>query len=145
MLHLFGFHLPRTHHNYFLASSFTDIWRRINIPWKEFMAKVFFFPAFFALRGLGTGAALIAAAMGVFVATWVLHAYQVFWIAGSFPLSLPDAALWLTAGVLVAWNLRRDVNRARAAPPPCGGAKTSASGEHSKVTISTLPHTTPTI
>src|SRR5262249_41100363 len=54
MLHLFGFNLPRTHHNYFLASSFTDIWRRINIYWKDFMTKVFFFPAFFALRGWAT-------------------------------------------------------------------------------------------
>ena len=54
LFHLFGFELPRTHHNYFLASSFTDIWRRINIPWKEFMAKLFFFPVFFATRGWGT-------------------------------------------------------------------------------------------
>jgi hypothetical protein len=84
IFHLFGFALPRTHHNYFLASSFTDIWRRINIYWKDFMMKVFFFPAFFALRGLGTRAAVAVAALGVFVATWLLHYYQVFWMTG-FP------------------------------------------------------------
>lgn len=61
VLHLFGFKLPRTHDNFFLASSFTDVWRRLNIPWKDFMAKIVFTPAFFALRGLGTrGAAAVA-------------------------------------------------------------------------------------
>ena len=56
VFHLFGFELPRTHHNYFLASSFTDIWRRINIYWKDFMTKVFFLPAFFAPARLGDAA-----------------------------------------------------------------------------------------
>ena len=50
MLHLFGFNLPETHHSYFLASSFTDFWRRINIYWKDFMMKVFYYPAYFALQ-----------------------------------------------------------------------------------------------
>ena len=44
MLYLFGFHLPETHHRYLLASSFTDFWRRINIYWKDFMLKVFYYP-----------------------------------------------------------------------------------------------------
>jgi hypothetical protein len=113
LFRLFGFGLPRTHHNYFLASSFTDIWRRINIPWKEFMAKLFFFPAFFALRRLGERAAVVVAALWVFVVTWLLHTYQAFWIAGRFPLSVYDAALWLVVGVLVAWNLLRDLERSR--------------------------------
>lgn len=112
VFHLFGFRLPRTHHNYFLASSFTDIWRRINIPWKEFMAKVVFLPAVFALRGWGTRAAVAAACVLVFAATWLLHAYQVFWLTGAVPLSLSDAGLWLAAGVPVAWNLQRDLTRA---------------------------------
>jgi hypothetical protein len=113
IFHLFGFGLPRTHHNYFLASSFTDVWRRINIPWKEFMAKLFFFPAFFAARRLGTGAAIVVAALWVFVMTWFLHCYQVFWITGSVPLSPHDARLWFVVGILVAWNLWRDFVRAR--------------------------------
>lgn len=45
MLHLFGFDLPETHKRYLLAASFTDFWRRINIYWKDFMQKVFYFPA----------------------------------------------------------------------------------------------------
>jgi D-alanyl-lipoteichoic acid acyltransferase DltB (MBOAT superfamily) len=31
ILHLFGFNLPETHQLYFMAASFTDLWRRINI------------------------------------------------------------------------------------------------------------------
>jgi len=31
MLHLFGFRLPETHRFFYLASNFTDLWRRINI------------------------------------------------------------------------------------------------------------------
>jgi hypothetical protein len=113
ILHLFGFNLPRTHHNYFLASSVSDVWRRINIYWKDFMAKVFFFPTFFALRGGGTRLALAAASLGVFLATWLLHSYQVFWLRAELPLSGSDAALWLTAGVVVAVKLQFDLSAKR--------------------------------
>jgi hypothetical protein len=116
VFHLFGFGLPRTHHYYFLASSFTDVWRRINIYWKDFMTKVFFLPAFFVLRGWGTRTAATAAVLWVFLATWLLHTYQVFWLTGSLPLSLYDAGLWLAVAVLVAWNLQRDLARASRGP-----------------------------
>ena len=53
VLHLFGFRLPETHHLYFLASSFTDFWRRINIYWKDFMMKLVYYPSFFRLRRWG--------------------------------------------------------------------------------------------
>jgi hypothetical protein len=113
ILRLFGFELPRTHHNYFLADGVTDIWRRINVYWKDFMSTVFFMPAFFALRRLGTWGAVVAAALCVFLMTWLLHAYQVFWMTGGLPLRLYDAGLWLVVGVIVAWQLCRDVARAR--------------------------------
>lgn len=119
MFHLFGFALPRTHDNYFLASSFTDIWRRINIYWKDFMANVVFVPAFFGLRTWGTRSAAAAATLLVFLVTWLFHSYQVFWIAGTVPLSLYDGALWLGLGVLVAVNLQFDLARA-ARPKPRG-------------------------
>src|SRR5262245_40941669 len=76
MLHLFGFHLPETHHRYYLATSFTDFWRRINIYWKDFMLKVFYYPAYFQLRRWGPTPALIISTFFVFVVTWFLHAYQ---------------------------------------------------------------------
>jgi hypothetical protein len=105
MLHLFGFHLPRTHLNYFLASSVADIWRRINIYWKDFMAKVLFYPAFFKLNRWGPRVALPGAVLSVFMATWLLHTYQMFWLVGELPLTWKDAILWMSVGAAVAGNL----------------------------------------
>ena len=50
---LFGFNLPETHKHYFLASSFNDYWRRINIYWKDFMMKLFFYPVYMKTRNWG--------------------------------------------------------------------------------------------
>jgi len=59
MLYLFGFRLPETHNRYLLASSFTDFWRRINIYWKEFMQRIFYYPMVFRFRKLGTTRAMV--------------------------------------------------------------------------------------
>jgi hypothetical protein len=116
MLCLFGFNLPRTNNLYLLASSFSDYWRRINIYWKDFMVKVFYFPAFFRLRSLAATPRLLAATAYVFVVTWLLHSYQWFWIRGSFPVTGPDIVFWALLGFFVAANSLREakVGRARA-------------------------------
>lgn len=114
ILHLYGYALPRTHHWFFLASSFSDIWRRINIYWKDFMSKLFFMPAFFRLRGtLGDRWAIVAAVCWAFLATWLAHSWQAFWLLGAFPLTVLDAQLWLAAGSVVAVNALLDYRRAR--------------------------------
>jgi len=106
ILLLFGFDLPETHHRYFLASSFTDFWRRINIYWRDFLAKVFFFPIHDRLRRRGVGdrnprKALLLATAAVFLATWLLHAYQWFWLTGSWLFAWNDTLFWLILGALV--------------------------------------------
>ena len=73
LLHMFGFNLPETHHRYLLASSFTDFWRRINIYWKDFIMRLFFYPAFFVLKRLGTLRAIAIATLGAFFATCASH------------------------------------------------------------------------
>jgi hypothetical protein len=115
LLHLFGFNLPRTHHLFFMASSFSDIWRRINIYWKDFMTKFFFFPAFYFLRhrGASLGVGIVLAVFYVFVATWLLHSWQTFWLLGAFPLTANDAFLWLGVGVCVAINALLDARRGK--------------------------------
>ncbi|HXT29366.1 MAG TPA: hypothetical protein VN716_08810, partial [Vicinamibacterales bacterium] len=113
MLCLFGFRLPETHHLYYLASSFTDFWRRINIYWKEFMQKVFYYPAFFRLKRWGATPALIVSTILVFVATWLLHAYQWFWLRGSFLLTLPDMSFWGVLAVLVVLNSLWEIRHGR--------------------------------
>lgn len=113
MLGLFGFHLPETNHKYVLASSLTDYWRRINIYWKDFMQKVFYYPAFFALRSWGTTPALLLSTAFVFLVTWTLHAYQWFWLRGSFLLTAPDVVYWTILAGLMLGNSYWEISRGR--------------------------------
>ena len=113
LLHLFGFRLPETHHLYFLASSFTDFWRRINIYWKDFMMKLVYYPSFFRFRARGNVWALVAATIIVFIATWILHSYQWFWLRGGFPLTAQDGLFWSVLGALVVITALREMKRGR--------------------------------
>ena len=113
VLHLFGFNLPETHHLYLLASSFTDLWRRINIYWKDFIQKVFFFPVSFRLKHWGPIRAIAAATIVAFFATWVLHAYQTFWINGTWAFGWQDAAFWWILAALVLVNTLSEAKRGR--------------------------------
>ena len=116
MLHLFGYQLPATHHHYLLATSFTDYWRRINIYWKDFMVRIFFNPVVFRLKRWPQPVALAVGTATVFVATWVLHAYQWYWLLGSWGFSVPDALFWGILGLLVLVNVQLDARRR----PPLG-------------------------
>jgi D-alanyl-lipoteichoic acid acyltransferase DltB (MBOAT superfamily) len=111
MLHLFGFGLPETHRNYLLATGFTDYWRRINIYWKDFMVRVVFNPVVFRLKRWPRPASLAAATAVVFVVTWLLHAYQSFWLRGVWGFSAPDALFWGILGLLVMVNVQLDARR----------------------------------
>jgi D-alanyl-lipoteichoic acid acyltransferase DltB (MBOAT superfamily) len=114
MLHLFGFGLPETHHNYLLASSFTDFWRRINIYWKDFIQKIVFNPLYFPLsKRLGETRAIVAATAVAFFATWLLHSYQWFWIRGTFPIIWQDMAFWGVFGALLCVNMLLERSRGR--------------------------------
>jgi hypothetical protein len=118
MLHLFGFSLPETHRKYLLATGFTDYWRRINIYWKDFMVRVVFNPVVFRLKRWPRPTALAIATAVVFLTTWILHAYQSFWLRGAWGFSGPDALFWGILGLLVMVNVQRDVRRT-AAPQSC--------------------------
>jgi hypothetical protein len=113
VLHLFGFNLPETHHLYLLASSFTDLWRRINIYWKEFILKIFFYPVSFRLKHWGPIRALTAATILSFFATWVLHAYQTYWLRGTWAFSWQDAVFWWVLASLVLVNSLSEAKRGR--------------------------------
>jgi hypothetical protein len=124
MLCLFGFHLPETHRLYYLASSFTDFWRRINIYWKDFMMKLVYYPSFFRMRPLGNRIALVLATTIVFVTTWLLHSYQWFWLRGRFPITATDALFWGVLGGLVVVDTLREAARPRR--PRTGARRWSA-------------------
>ncbi|MEZ4701202.1 MAG: hypothetical protein R2834_12770 [Rhodothermales bacterium] len=104
MMCLFGFNLPETHKLYFLASGFNDYWRRINIYWKDFMMKMFFYPVFMRVRHWGETTALVFSTIVVFACTWLLHSYQWFWLQGAFPITVVDGVYWGVLGVMVAIN-----------------------------------------
>ena len=122
MLHLFGFQLPQTHHHYLLATGFTDYWRRINIYWKDFMVRLFFNPVVFRLKRWPQPAALAVATVTVFLATWFLHAYQWYWLRGSWGFTVPDALFWGILGALVLVNVQLDARRSRSHGPRATGA-----------------------
>lgn len=113
VLHLFGFRLPETHHRYLLSSNFSDLWRRINIYWKDFMMKVVYYPSFFRLRRFGHHRAVLLSTALVFVATWALHAYQWFWLLGEALWSATDMLFWAILGALVVWQTWRDARQPR--------------------------------
>ncbi|NIO08549.1 MAG: hypothetical protein GTO40_11300, partial [Deltaproteobacteria bacterium] len=58
---------PETNYRYFLASNFTDFWRRANIYWKDFMLKVVYYPTYFRLRKWDDTFRLIFATVLVFL------------------------------------------------------------------------------
>jgi hypothetical protein len=113
LLLLFGFNLPETNHRYFLASSFTDYWRRVNIYWKDFIMKVFFYPAFFRLKRYGAILAMVLATLFSFIVTWVLHLYQTWWLKGIVQVTLPDVLFWLILALLVLANSLWEAKRGR--------------------------------
>jgi hypothetical protein len=115
ILCLFGFNLPPTFNHYFLASSFTDMWRRMNIYYKDFMMLVVFNPIFLKSRRLGVEHRIVLATVCVFVVTWFLHSYQWFWLQGVFPVTDRDLVFWGFLGTAVAitsvWEIRRGRRR----------------------------------
>jgi hypothetical protein len=100
---LFGYDLPRTFNNYFLAYSFGDLWLRINIYWRNFMMKIFYLPLFFRLKHLGHTGIFLTIIL-VFVANFFLHAYQWFWIRGTVQVTQTDMIFWAVLGLLLACN-----------------------------------------
>lgn len=117
LLHLYGFRLPETHRLFYLAPSFTELWRRINIYWKDFMQKVVFAPAFYPLRRrVGDTWALTLATATVFFATWALHAYQWYWILGHKQISWTDSLFWGILGLILVITSHRELRRGRTRP-----------------------------
>ena len=107
LLHLFGFRLPETHKLYYLAHSFTELWRRINIYWTDFMTSAVFYPTYFKVKKMGQAAAVALSTSMVFLVTWLLHSYQWFWLRGGFPIHLQDILFWgILGGLVVAGALR---------------------------------------
>ena len=123
MLCLFGYDMPETNHRYFLAHSINDLWRRMNIYWKDFMVKIVYLPAYFKLRRGGTLRAELISTMLVVAATYFLHAYQFFWLKGKLRLAVNDALFWLILGSLMMVNVWIEFRNRNRPPRPGLGAR----------------------
>lgn len=112
IMHLFGYNLPDTHTGYYLSFSFVEFWRRINIYWKDFMQKLIFQPTFMALkkRNVEYMTSIVASMLVVFFLTWVLHAYQWFWLRGTVLFTAPDMLFWGVLAVLLVIQTWRDAS-----------------------------------
>ena len=102
---LFGYDMPETNRRYFQARGINDLWRRINVYWKDFMVKIVYFPAYFKLRKLGTLQAELLSTTLVIVVTWFLHAYQFFWLKGQLRVTAVDSLFWVILGSAMLANV----------------------------------------
>jgi hypothetical protein len=98
---LFGFQLPPIFHRYYLATGFSDMWRRTYIYWKDFLTKLFYYKFYFGLKKWGIEIASTLSLLMVFLITWILHSYQFFWLKGKFPITLVDGIFWSVFGLAV--------------------------------------------
>lgn len=121
LLHLFGFRLPETHKLYYLSHNFTELWRRINIYWKDFMMSLVFYPVYFRVKKWKPAVSLGIATACVFAATWLLHSYQWFWLRGGFPVTAPDVLFWGILGVLVVIGALRELKAVPVSRQASGG------------------------
>jgi hypothetical protein len=77
------------------------------------MMKVFYYPTYFKVRHWGSNGSLIFATAFVFFLTWFFHAYQWFWLRGTFLLTKPDMLFWFILACLVIVNTLYEANRGR--------------------------------
>jgi len=108
LMMMFGFSMPAPFGNFLLAFSFSEYWQKVNAYWRAFVLKIIYYPFYFKYRKKLKRNAVTLGIIIAFLASYVLHSYQKFWIAGSFSFQLTDLLYWMLLGLLVMWNYRRN-------------------------------------
>lgn len=103
-LQLFGFKFPLVFDHFYFAQGFTDLWRRINLYWRTFMMRVFYYPLVFRLKKFNTRIVLFYSTLVMFAVTWFLHSWQWYWIKGSFYLYPADMLFWGILGIVISFK-----------------------------------------
>ncbi len=101
-LTLFGFSLPEIFDNYFFATSFPDLWRRINLYWRDFITRVFYYPVLFKLKKIPIKMAILLTTLFMFFCTWFFHNWQWLWIKGKFVFNPNDILFWCFLGITIS-------------------------------------------
>ena len=113
LLHLFGFRLPETHKLYYLAHSFTELWRRINIYWTDFMMKTVFYPTYFQVKRLGPSTRAGALDLGGVRHDLDSALLSVVLAAGRVSDDVQDALFWGFLGALVVIGALKELKAVR--------------------------------
>ncbi|MEZ4886678.1 MAG: hypothetical protein R3E32_18260 [Chitinophagales bacterium] len=113
VLRLFGYNLPDIFNYMFLASSFSDLFRRINIYWKTFLMKICYYPVYFKLRKITPKYALLLSALITFFFTWFFHIYQWAWILGSNPIRPTSILYWGIFGILATVSMLMETKKTK--------------------------------
>ncbi|GAB4134570.1 MAG: hypothetical protein Fur0041_07990 [Bacteroidia bacterium] len=103
---IIGFDLPPAFNGVFLVENFRAIWRRINIYWREFMMKIFYYPIYFRFRKKLKHAVLISAGITLTIST-IMHGWQWFWLQGVFTIQTTTLLYWLILGSCITYSLSR--------------------------------------
>lgn len=103
-LGILGFDLPPVFNYVFLIDNFRDIWRRINVYWRDFMVKLVYYPLYFNLRKK-TKAAILITSLTTLTISAMLHGWQWFWLQGTFVLHAPGIIFWFVIGLVISINL----------------------------------------
>lgn len=101
---MFGFSMPLLFANFFIVTSFNNYWQRVNIYWKDFIAKIVYYPIYFKYRKKVKSAAPIFVFFAV-LSSWFFHLYQQFWISGILVLRAQDFLYWLILALLVSLSV----------------------------------------
>jgi alginate O-acetyltransferase complex protein AlgI len=112
MMQVFGYDLPKPYDWFPLASSPLDLWRRINIYWKDAMMRLFYMPIYFALRRRSDTAARLLGLVAALVMSGVFHVWILVCVDGFRRFWYPtEMAFWLLLALLAAgnslWTARR--------------------------------------
>ncbi len=99
---LFGYKLPIIFDHYFFTTGFSDFWRRINIYWGSFIARVFYYPIISMFKKKNIPIVILATTFLMFLLSWVLHNWQWFWIKGNFHFIWNDLVFWTFLGFVIS-------------------------------------------
>ena len=101
---LFGYKFQKVFDNVYFATGFADMWRRVNLHWRAFMMRVFYYPVSFLFKKYDQTLVVLICTNVMFAITWFLHAWQWYWIKGTFLISANDILFWFILGFLVSVN-----------------------------------------
>jgi hypothetical protein len=98
---LFGHDLSAIFENFFFAKGFSELWRKINHYWRDFIVKTFYYPLFFRLRKIGIYKSMVITGLVTFFFSWMMHSLQLYWVTGAFSFSPNDGIYWMAMGFFI--------------------------------------------